>query len=121
MPDSKRCNCSRSAACCLRNLSHANEFILRAEVAGERRVDVEVDQIHRTADRVTDPRAHAIEHRRRQAGNGQVEIGGGITRPFGSGAKDVNFPRAGSLEFGGGTLDSNVRLGAHGQSPVCVF
>ena len=105
MPDSKRCNCSRSAACCLRNLSHADEFILRAEVTGERPVDVQVNQIHRAADQIADARAHTIENRRRQAGNRQVEIGSGITRPFGSGAEDVNFARASNLEFGSGALD----------------
>ena len=105
MPDSKRCNCSRSVACCLRNLSHSDEFILRAQVAGERRVDVQVNQINRTANQIADPRAHAIKNGRRQAGNRQVQIGSGVTRPFGSGAEDLNFAGAGGFEFGGGALD----------------
>lgn len=97
----------------LRNLSHPDEFILRAKVAGERRIDVQVNQIHRTADQITDPRSHAVEKRRGQARNRQVEIEGGVTRPFGSGAKNVNFPSASGFEFGGGALDQNVCLGAH--------
>src|SRR5271166_4644629 len=105
MPDSKRCNCSRSVACCLRNLSHADEFILRAKVSGERRAAIQVNQIHRTANQITDPRAHAIENRRWQTGNSQVEIGSGITRPMCSRTEDIKLPCAGGLEFGSGALD----------------
>ena len=79
--------------------------MLGAQVAGERGVDVQVNQINRTANQIADQRAHAIENGRGQAGNRQVEIGSGITRPFGGGAKDVNFPCAGGFEFGGGALD----------------
>jgi hypothetical protein len=89
----------------LRNLSHSNEFILRAEVAGEWRVAVQINQIHRTADQITDARSHPIKNRRGQAGNRQVKIGSGVARSFSGGAEDVNFPRAGRLEFGGGALD----------------
>jgi hypothetical protein len=74
-------------------------------MAGERRIDVQVNQIHRPANQIADPRAHAIKNRQGQAGNRQVEIGSGITRPFGCGAKDVNFPRASGFEFGGGALN----------------
>jgi len=74
-------------------------------VAGERRADVQINQIHRTADQITDAGTHAIKYGGGQAGNRQVEIGSEISRPFGSGAKDVNFPGAGGLELGGGALD----------------
>src|SRR5260370_32341878 len=97
IPESRRCSCSRSAACCLRNLSDSDEFILRAEVAGERCVAVQVYQIHRTANQITDTRAHTVKNRRRQAGNSQVEIGGGVICPFCSGAKDINVPCAGGF------------------------
>jgi hypothetical protein len=60
-------------------------------VAGERRAAIQVNQIHRTANQITDARTHAIENRRWQAGNRQIEIGGGITRPMCSRAKDVNL------------------------------
>lgn len=46
----------------------------------EPRVDVQVNQIHRTADQIYDTHAHAIENRRQQAGNHRVEIGSGIPR-----------------------------------------
>jgi len=34
----------------------------------EPRVDVQVNQIHRTADQISDTHAHAMENRRQQAG-----------------------------------------------------
>jgi hypothetical protein len=46
MVASSRVNCSRSAACCLRNLSHPDEFILLAQVPSKGRSNVQIDEVH---------------------------------------------------------------------------
>lgn len=97
MADASRCKCWPSTAGCFRNLSHSEKFFLRARVAGEWRVVVQVNQINRTANRIAAPCAHAIKNRWGQIGKGHLEFGCGIMRSFGRGAKDENFLFPGDL------------------------
>ena len=76
------------------NLSHADEFILLAEVSRERRGDVEVNQVHRATQQVAHSRAHAVEKSGRQARDGEVEIGIGLEAALGRGAEKINFASA---------------------------
>jgi len=60
----------------LADLSHSNEFILRAEVAGERRADVQVNQIHRRPIKSLTRAPHYDKKPTAAGRKPQVEIGG---------------------------------------------
>ena len=93
----------------MRNLSHPDELIFLAQIAVERRADVQSDQVHRTSGQIAEARAHAVEHGWGQAGHRQIEIGSRPARALRRRAKDISLLRARALEFGCGAFGVSRR------------
>jgi hypothetical protein len=88
-----------------RNLSHADEFILLAQITSERRVSIQINEVHRAAEQVADACSNAVEDRRRQTADGKVEVGVRAQDALGRGAEDIHFAGASGFEFRGGVLN----------------